>query len=48
MASKEKRPEKVKDPKCDRRGIPMKINYNKRSPLLQGPGYLIKKGGGTI
>ena len=48
MTAEEKLPEEVKDPKHDRRGIPMEVNYNKRPTLLQGAGHLIEKDGGTI
>ena len=48
MTTKENLPEEIKKPDEDRGGVPMKINYNKRSPLLQGPSDLVEEDGGTV
>jgi hypothetical protein len=43
MLPKKDLPEKIKDSNENKRGIPMKINYNKRPLPLQGSGHLVKK-----
>jgi hypothetical protein len=41
-------PEKIINPDEDEKGIPMKINHNKCSLLLQGSSHLIEKLNRTI
>jgi hypothetical protein len=41
-------PEKIINSDEDERGIPMKINYNKCSLLLQGSSHLIEEVNRTI
>jgi hypothetical protein len=48
MPSEKGLPKEVKHPNDNRRGIPMKINYNKTSILLQGSGRLVKEINGEI
>jgi hypothetical protein len=48
MSSEEGLPKKIKNPDENGRDIPMKINYNKTTSLLQGSRHFIEKGDGTI
>jgi hypothetical protein len=48
MPSEKSLPKEIKYPNDHRRGIPMKINYNKASILLQGSGHLIEEVDGPI
>jgi hypothetical protein len=48
MSSEKDLPEKIKNSNENIRGIPMKINYNKRPFLLQGSGHLVKEVNRTV
>jgi hypothetical protein len=43
MFSEKDFPKKIKNSDEHQRGIPMKINYNKRPFFLQGSGYLVEE-----
>jgi hypothetical protein len=43
MLSKKGFPKKIKKSDENEGGIPMKVNYNKRSPFLQGSGNLVEE-----
>jgi hypothetical protein len=48
MPSKKGFPKKVKKSDENQRGIPMEINYNKGSPLLQGTANLVEEVDGSF
>jgi hypothetical protein len=43
MSSEKSLPEKIKNPNEDGRGVPVEVNDNKPSTLLQGSGHLIEE-----
>jgi len=43
MLSEKGFPKKIKNSDKHKRGIPMKINYNKRPSFLQGSGHLVEE-----